>query len=179
MVGPSIAVLVFLLGGVIPLSKADDPPGDTWTPITTIDAPSPRFRPGAAWTGDLLLIWGGENSPDHPETGGRYDPASDTWTPISTVNAPEGRQEPATVWTGSLMIVWGGARVVPEYVNTGGRYNPVTDTWTPTSTLDAPAPRSSHSWVWTGTEMIVNGPSGVVELQERARVEEGGEKNSV
>ena len=128
---------------------------DTWTATSTTNAPSPRDEHTAVWTGTEMIVWGGINSPDVLNTGGRYNPSTDTWTATSTTNAPDARAEHTAVWTGSEMIVWGGICCGGSDLNTGGRYNPATDSWTATSTANAPDGRLMHTAVWTGTEMIV------------------------
>jgi len=135
-----------------------DPATDTWTPTSTVGAPSPRYFHTAVWTGSRMVAWGGYDDITGMAcvTGGRYDPATDTWTPTSTVGAPSPRYGHTAVWTGNrnLMVVWGGADpIAATKVDTGGRYNPATDTWTPTSTVGAPSARSSHTTVWTGSLM--------------------------
>jgi hypothetical protein len=133
-----------------------DPATDTWTPTSTMNAPSARFSHTAVWTGSKMIIWGGAPTP-LTNTGGRYDPATDSWTPTGMLNAPTARRDHTAVWTGTEMIVWGGAPLT----NTGGHYDPATDSWTPTSTLNAPDPRAGHTGAWTGSKMIVwGGPAG-------------------
>ncbi len=132
-----------------------NPLTDSWTPTSTVGAPSGRFSHAAVWTGTLMVVWGGHDSSTAPNTGGRYDPATDSWTPTSTVGAPSGRRSHTGIWTGDLMVVWGGYG--GGFLNTGGRYDPATDTWTSTSTAGAPTGRSSHTAVWTGTHMVVWG----------------------
>jgi N-acetylneuraminic acid mutarotase len=135
-----------------------NPSTDSWTPTSTVDAPSARLYHTGIWTGDVMIVWGGIDGPT-VNTGGRYNPATNTWTATSTANAPSGRILHSAVWTGSEMIVWGGGGVggFGDYFNTGGRYNPGSDSWTPTGTSNAPSPRTGHTAVWTGSEMIVWG----------------------
>ena len=133
---------------------------DTWTATSTTNAPSPRDEHTAVWTGTEMIVWGGSNSPDVLNTGGRYTPSTDTWTATSTINAPDARIDHTAVWTGTEMIVWGGNGYCPTYFNTGGRYNPATDSWTATSTANAPDGRLIHTAVWTGSQMIVWGGQG-------------------
>jgi N-acetylneuraminic acid mutarotase len=140
----------------VPLDCVDD----TWTAISTVNAPEARETRTAVWTGSEMIIWGGGNfNPGGLNTGGRYNPALDTWTATNTTNAPEGRGSQSTVWTGSELIIWGGFDGTYD-LNTGGRYNPITDSWTPTSTTNAPTARADHSAVWTGSEMIFWGGTG-------------------
>jgi N-acetylneuraminic acid mutarotase len=129
---------------------------DTWTRISTANAPSGREAHTAVWTGSEMIVWGGvdcshRNCPLN--TGGRYNPSTDTWTATSTTNAPEGRPNHTAVWTGSEMIIWGGGAAL----DTGGRYDPAADSWTATSTTNAPIGRYGHTAVWEGNQMIVWG----------------------
>src|SRR5882672_3459844 len=50
-----------------------NPATDTWTPMTTSNAPSPQIAPVAAWTGTYLIVWGNSG----PVRGGRYNPTTD------------------------------------------------------------------------------------------------------
>ena len=89
---------------------SDRPSGcidETWTTISTTNAPAPRASHTAVWTGSEMIVWGGYGG-TYLNTGGRYDPSTDSWTAISTINAPTPRGGNTAVWTGSEMIVWGG-----------------------------------------------------------------------
>jgi len=142
-------------------SPSSDCIDDTWTATTLANAPSPRNRHVAVWTGSEIIVWGGDFSDGtthYLNTGGRYNPSTDSWTATSTINAPDPRFDHTAVWTGSEMIVWGGYISFPSgTVNTGGRYNPSTDSWTATATKHAPSARETHTAVWTGSEMIIWG----------------------
>ena len=143
---------------------------DTWTPTSTINAPSQRGDHTAVWTGSEMIVWGGGSDVSVWNTGGRYNPATDSWTATSTASAPTARYGHKAVWTGSEMIVWGGGTGSPNVFNTGGRYNPVSDSWTATSVLNAPEGRESFTAVWTGSEMIVwGGYNGSSELNTGGR----------
>ncbi|MHA2172427.1 MAG: Kelch repeat-containing protein, partial [Candidatus Kariarchaeaceae archaeon] len=118
---------------------------DTWTEITTVNAPSPVPEDYVAiWTGSTMIVWSGWG-------GAIYDPVADSWTPISTPN-PNIAGE-FGVWTGSSMIVWSGG-------GQGGIYDPVTDTWTFTSQTNSPTVGHDGTAVWTGSKMIVWGGKG-------------------
>lgn len=148
-----------------------NPATDTWSPMSTVGAPSARFAHMRVWTGSRMIVWGGEQPGyNYNNTGGLYDPATDTWTgATSTVNAPTPRGYSAAVWTGSRMLIWGGEN--PSKFDTGYLYDPATDTWTGTTTLtNALSARSHLSGVWTGSEMIVwGGGSGGPHLDTGAR----------
>ncbi|MEJ5165595.1 MAG: hypothetical protein WHV67_01030 [Thermoanaerobaculia bacterium] len=132
-----------------------NPAEDSWVQTNITNAPSERFFHTAIWTGNEMIIWGGDM--DYLNTGERYDPVTDTWTPTSTNNAPCGRDEHTAVWTGREMIIWGGYNNVYKYLKTGARYNPATDTWAETSTVNAPSERGMHTAIWTGNQMIIWG----------------------
>ncbi len=148
-----------IIGGFTNTGGRYDPATDTWRPISTANAPSPRSGHTAIWTGSEMIVWGGIGLLGPLNTGGRYDPATDTWRPISTTNAPSPRSNHTAVWTGTEMLIWGGSDSRGP-LNTGARYNPATDTWTPISTANAPSPRSGHTAIWTGSEMIIWGGVG-------------------
>lgn len=156
------------LNGVGPTSVLGDgaiydPAADSWSPISTTDAPSARLAP-SVWAASRMIVWGGFDSSGDLLGGGIYDPASDTWTSAATTGAPSLREPFAVVSTGSKVIVWGGQEGV-TFFNTGGIYDPVSNTWAAsgTSTINAPSARVSNGvWspaVWSGSRMIVWGGS--------------------
>jgi len=136
-----------------------NPASNSWTAVSTTNAPSARRRHSSVWTGAEMIVWAGEIS--HYETvnsGGRYNPAADLWTAISTGNAPTPRNMHSAIWTGTEMIVWGGsASWNDDPQRTGGRYNPAKNLWVAISTKGAPSERVENVAVWTGTEMIIWG----------------------
>lgn len=136
-----------------------DPGTDTWTALSATGAPSGRGQHTAVWTGDEMLVWGGNvGGPpaDSVGDGYGYDPAGDTWRTLSIVDAPADRHRHTAVWTGSEMIVWGGLGDA-GLLNTGGRYDPLADSWEATNVVDAPFQRLRHIALWTGDVMIVWG----------------------
>jgi hypothetical protein len=134
---------------------AYDPVGDSWLPTSLIDSPSPRWfiRNSVVWTGDRMVVWGGESESDELGDGAIYDPATDSWSAMEQEGAPSPRSMHTAIWTGHEMIVWGGYAGLAD----GGHYDPVSDTWIPTAVSGAPSTRHAHSAVWTGEEMIVWG----------------------
>jgi N-acetylneuraminic acid mutarotase len=134
-----------------------DPLTDSWTPMTTENAPAPREEHTAVWTGDAMIVWGGYFAPlGWPVNGGVYHPATDTWTAMSTIGAPAWRFRHAAVWTGTEMLISGGSYQA-KYQIAGGRYNPATNTWLPMATAGSPSARDFPTAVWTGNSMIVWG----------------------
>ncbi len=138
-----------------------NPRTNSWTATSIANAPSARDIHTAIWTGNEMIVWGGDSYElGRLNTGGRYNPVNNTWTSTSLVNAPESRYAHTAVWTGDEMIVWGGFATNTLGLNTGGTYSPATDSWTTTSIINVPASRYAHTAVWTGDEMIVWGGSG-------------------
>jgi hypothetical protein len=132
---------------------------DSWVASNANGAPDARYFHTAVWTGNEMIVWGGEGGGgSFLNTGGTYNPSTDSWTATSLTGAPIARYFHTAVWTGTEMIVWGGLDDRPgvglENLKSGGRYNPSTNTWVRTAHTDI-APRGLHSAVWTGNEMIV------------------------
>ena len=124
-----------------------------------------RYDASVAWTGQELLIWGGESCAGascpndrapHLADGAAYNGANDAWRKLAT--APlSGREAAATVWTGTEMLVWGGT-TGQALLADGAAYNPAEDTWR--ALAGAPlSPRNGSGAVWTGREMVVWGGS--------------------
>lgn len=130
-----------------------NPTTNTWTTMSTVNAPTARYAQTQIWTGTEMIVWGGYDGTSTLNTGARYNPVTNTWTTMSTVNAPTPRWFHTAIWTGTEMIVWGGGNF------DGSRYNPVTNTWTVISSVNHPQLRFDHTAVWTGKEMIIYGGS--------------------
>jgi N-acetylneuraminic acid mutarotase len=105
-----------------------NPSTDSWTTITTTNAPVGAVFPVAVWSGAEMIVWGGacdDNGPTcHTDSyeGGRYDPTTDTWTPTTLDGVPEARSGHTGVWMGEAMIVYGGTGTWSGYRHTGGLY---------------------------------------------------------
>lgn len=69
-----------------------NPLTDTWSPISSVAAPTARFGHIAIWTGSKMIIWGGSTVVNAfgfaAPGGGAYDPVADTWTPITDTLNP-------------------------------------------------------------------------------------------
>ena len=151
-----------------------DPQTDTWTPTSMTNAPSARYSPGAAWTGQTMLVWGGvsffldargQRQYVYFNDGRRYDPVNDIWSTVSSLNAPPPRAGHSAIWTGDRVLVWGGSASASGQIELrGGLYDPVHDQWQATSTATPLNAFGGYTGiVWTGTAMIVwgqvNGPT--------------------
>ena len=114
-------------GGLAGLTNSGaryNPTNDSWTSLSTLDAPSPRAGHTAVWSGSEMIVWGGNRGlPGLANSGARYDPSADSWTAVDTTNAPSGREGHTAVWTGSEMIIWGGD-IGGLVSDTGARYIP-------------------------------------------------------
>jgi N-acetylneuraminic acid mutarotase len=140
--------------GFVEYSVLAAPP---WFISTAPGAPSSRSAPAGVWTGQELLIWGGNVGLGiDSASGGRYRPDLDQWQDISTVNPPAARQQHCAVWSGQEMLVWGGISS-NAYVNAGGRFNPTSQLWTAMSLSNAPAGRKGFVAVWAGSQLVVVG----------------------
>ncbi|GAA4817278.1 hypothetical protein GCM10011365_13240 [Marinicella pacifica] len=139
-----------------------NPVSDSWSFMSTINAPLSRKDHSAVWTGSEMIIWGGVDREDNNQlnTGGRYNPDTDSWSSVNSNNTPSKRVGYTSVWTGTEMIIWGGYGD-SGYLNTGGRYNPDSDSWSSISLgSNLPTERAGHTAVWTGSEMIIWGGNG-------------------
>ena len=148
--------LMLMWGGTLPLGEAArtglryDPLTDTWSPMSTANAPTIDYggNMASAWTGTEMIVWGGSGF--EGASGGRYDPMTDSWTPMAQGGPSVSVPRPASVWTGEEFIV-----CRPDYEC--GRYDPSEDSWTLTGITGPPWMRDGQSAIWTGSEMIVFG----------------------
>jgi N-acetylneuraminic acid mutarotase len=82
-----------------------------------------RYHHTAAWTGSVLLVWGGQTLPRDKRTGVYstpphgmiFNPATGTWSAMP-VSMLRGRTSPAAAWTGSELLIWGGNGVAEPRV---------------------------------------------------------------
>jgi N-acetylneuraminic acid mutarotase len=139
-----------------------DPLSDTWTAMSTTDAPSARMDHSAVWTGEKMLVWGG-SSTTLENSGASYDPVADKWTPLSVTNAPTARKHHTAVFSSPYMIVWGGLGSDATGVvklDSGGLYKVTDDTWTAINTVGAPIARFNHRAIVDKTKMVLWGGQG-------------------
>ena len=135
-----------------------DPATYTWTPTSSVGAPSARFDATVVWTGTEMIVWGGTDSQGaFLNDGGRFDPAKNTWNAMSTAGAPTARTNHTAVWSGTEMLVWGGDSAVGQ-LSTGGRYSPITNTWLLMNMtgLNPLTQRTRHCAVWDKSKSLMN-----------------------
>jgi N-acetylneuraminic acid mutarotase len=156
-----------------------DPVANTWTTMSTVNAPSGRDAAHSIVMNNRLVIWGGGTflGGQSLNTGGIFNVLTNTWVATSLSGAPMARaQYRSDQFSENLamfpisndrVLVWGGLddsnlSVYPyPPVNTGGILNVVNNTWTPMSNTNAPVWTRSH-WeepkrFWTGSQFIVWG----------------------
>ncbi len=112
-----------------------DPTTDSWTPMSSEGAPSPRREALSVWTGSELVVWGGRGAGYSALTDGAiYDPVLDRWRPMAPTSIP------LTSPYGTLNAVWTGTEVLFYLgdTRTGARYRPDLDAWFPMPSDGAP-----------------------------------------
>ena len=99
------------LGGPLGEGKSYNLATDTWSNIasaTTVGVNFLRFH-STIWTGEKMIVWGGEDMGSSTNYGIIYDPGTDTWEQLPGTDSPlAARVFHSAVWTGKEMIVWGG-----------------------------------------------------------------------
>ncbi len=136
-----------------------NPATDTWSEITTINAPLARGNHSAIWTGSKMIIWGGQNDTTLLNTGGIYDPAADSWTSTTLVNAPSPRRCHVGINATSEMIIFGG-QTDPSIgcglssTNTGYRFDVTANVWSAMSDAVISSSFAGPAAVWSGDQMI-------------------------
>ncbi len=143
---------VFLAQGLQLFQTVPAPP---WVNGTVTGVPSPRFGHASVWTGQQLMVWGGDlGGGSYSAGGGAYSPASDVWQNFTSFQAPTARAGHTAVWTGTEMIVWGGSGSA-GFATVGSRYHRINAEWNAVSTTAAPAARDGHTALWTGSRMVI------------------------
>jgi len=127
-----------------------------WLATTTSNAPYARIGHTAIWTGDRMIVWGGQSGGTPLDDGGVYCVSCDEWKGVSATNAPMPRYDHAAVWTGTEMLIVGGANVAGA-LSTSAGYDPSIQQWRPLSNVGGPLARSLLGAAWSGTEILVFG----------------------
>jgi hypothetical protein len=98
-----------------------DPKQDAWSSTSETGVVERRQAHTAVWTGDAMVVWGGDDDIVLASPGGSYRPSTNTWTNVSTQGEPARRAEHTAVWTGTEMIVVGGIGFQASF-GIGGTY---------------------------------------------------------
>ncbi len=155
---------------------------NTWTDMSTVNAPQGRRNHKAVWTGSEMLIWGGRRGDllqDYLNTGAKYNPAANTWTTLPVPNSFNGREDFVMEVAGANVIIWGGKRqqattgTLPNgcspgntYTGTydsvinhndGRLYSLVNNNWIAMSMTNAPMARHHAGASWAAYQLIIAG----------------------
>lgn len=107
----------------------------------------PRSGGASVWTGDELVVLGGERHAD----GAAYDPVARRWRRLPPSPLPAG--VPEVVWTGEEVVA-----VVTEperLVGVVAAYDPDEDAWRTLGEAPPPAGPRLPGLVWTGDRVVV------------------------
>ena len=140
-------------------------PTTTLEPTTTIATDSTAIDPGplvargghsVIWTGEEMIVWGGENSDGGLRLGdgAAFSPSTSAWRVVA--QAPlSPRFLHVAAWTGDEMLVVGG-----RGERDGAAYDPANDSWREIE--ESPIPLDSTSVsdsavgsVWNGQDLVV------------------------
>jgi hypothetical protein len=127
---------LFVWGGYVYEGFGDDVPradgfaydasADRWEelPSSPLD---PRVSPAAAWTGQEMLVWGGDDDRgSFFMDGAAYNPSTGRWRLLPA--APISARSPLSVWSGSELIVWGTRGQAEDDSSDGAAYDPSANT---------------------------------------------------
>jgi hypothetical protein len=150
-----------------------NPVSDTWSDLTTFQAPSPRSGHSAVWAGDEMIIWGGATTGfpgkgiGETNNGARYIPALNIWLPLPTAGAPAARKEHLAFWTGEEMLIIGGnlSTGISSVGTNCMKYNPRLNTWIPMASV--PGFSGAAAGVWTGSEVLLHRGTTLVRYNPR------------
>ncbi len=148
------------------------PNSNSWSPLSDNNGNLPT-RQGhfAYWTGNSMVIWGGDSYDDNGQpilkyAGGSWSVLNLSGAPVVASNDPlfgqfnnYGGQNIVSI--GEDMLVWnngdGNNGNSLALSNTGKIYHSATNTWTDISVLNAPDARHSSLAAWTGKEVVIWG----------------------
>jgi hypothetical protein len=145
---------------------AYDPATNSWRTLPPSPLP-PRPKPHGVWTGQEMLIWGGDAGPASDEQmGAAYEPRENQWRLLAPAPLPRIRDF-SMLWTGNEAIVAAGQPTTGGSQVFGAAYDPKKNTW---QTLPEPPyeprPLSAVAWsdaglfAWGGVR--ANGPPAIL-----------------
>lgn len=92
--------------------------------------PEARSRHTSVWTGDSMVVFGGETAPGvYAEKVGSFTPpaspaASGVWSDVLGEYYPIKVKNHTALWTGEAMVIWGGQSARREFRNVGAMFFP-------------------------------------------------------
>lgn len=142
-----------------------DPALDRWRRTSEgPGTPEPRYWHCTAWTGEEMIVWGGQNAWDvFLNSGARYDPVSNRWQALPTSGAcPTPRANATATWSGSETIIWGGRISNVQGDDTlladGAILSSDGETWEAIpQSQGSPPGRYGHTALWTGDSLLIWG----------------------
>ncbi|MCK5943684.1 MAG: hypothetical protein KAI24_17000 [Planctomycetes bacterium] len=130
--------------------------GSSWTPIATVNKPSPRFLYGMAYDSarNRVVLFGGRAGFAPNNQTWEFDGTN--WTQITTSNAPAAREEMGMVYDASLnrVVLFGGCDESTQTIFGDTWWYDGND-WTNVSPLNSPTPRFRGSMVYDSTRSRV------------------------
>jgi len=127
-----------------------------WQATSLTGTPSARRGHAAVWTGDRMLVWGGQRGETMLGDGAGFDPQANAWTSIAPGSAPAARSGHVGVWTGLELLIVAGADAGGDFA-AGAAYDPASGQWRSLSRAGNPLARRQPAAVWTGSEVMVFG----------------------
>jgi len=131
----------FIWGGALVLATSYltdgalyDPSNDTWAPLMNINPPPQRDQMVYVWTGQEVIVGGGQD-----ESSGRciafrdyyaYDLTSGTWLRLRDFPGAARHTILNWCWTGKKIVIWGGKRPIYKDLDNGAIYDPQSGYWT-------------------------------------------------
>ncbi|MES2774011.1 MAG: hypothetical protein V4722_07490 [Bacteroidota bacterium] len=108
-----------------------NPNSNSWTIMSSNNAPIARNFYLSCFTGTELIIWGGQdaNTGTPISTGSRYNLTGNTWSSMTNTNAPPWLFGASSVLDGTAMYVYGGGSYT-NYSNKMNKYDLSANTWT-------------------------------------------------
>ncbi|WP_028647331.1 kelch repeat-containing protein [Nocardiopsis sp. CNT312] len=126
----------------------------------------PRGEHSLLWSGEELLVWGGDGPGRGQHNsfadGAAYDPDTGTWRMLAE-SGLEPRTRHTAVMAGDRMLVWGGFTATYDETDAmtardGALYDPESDTWEPIA--DAPEARDLARAAVVGDHVVFGGGRG-------------------
>jgi hypothetical protein len=127
-----------------------------WLPMNLANSPAARRWHSAVWTGQKMIVWGGENAGVPLGDGAAFEPLANAWETLSSSGAPVARFNHAAVWTGQEMLILAGTTSSTE-LTSGAAYDPAIGRWRTLSSAGNPLARTEATAAWTGTEVLIFG----------------------
>lgn len=132
--------------------------------------PAGRSLHAYAWTGERMLLFGGNNEEAAVNQGiygylgdaWEYDVGSDAWRELDVDGAPTPRSAPASVWTGEEWFVWGGEGYDAEagwwtLLRDGALFDPDANSWESLPDWPFASDLYAPSAFWTGEDVLMWG----------------------